>query len=156
MSFLSVIKNQKINKAIFFLILIASIFTASITLCCNKSQNTSIAESENSEIRQEENRALEILKKLFVAEKRFAVSNGQYAQITDLRKKGLFKIDETELTNSGYTFRIEFSGVKEIKIFVNPKDYKNSGVISYFVDQTGKIRGGDHSGGDGSSNDPEV
>ena len=127
--------------------------------CCNnnvREETTEVDTTISQEIKSNQEKAYKILEKLIVAEKRFAVKNGYYAEIVELKEKDFFQIDDTEITESGYRIRIEHNGVREFKIFMNPIKYKETGIISYYANETSKIRGGDHGGGDASPADPEI
>jgi len=131
----------------------------SLTLfCCKNNQGplTNASTNVDPNIKANQEKAYKILEKLILAEKVFAVKNGRYSDINELREKRFFKITDSELEDSGYTLKIKWDGVKELKIFMNPTEYKKTGIISFFADQTGTIRGGDHNGNNASPQDPET
>ena len=129
-----------------------------LTGCGNSDNGLSrqVETTSNPKIKANHEKAYEILSKFVVAEKRFAVKKGYYADIKELQEKGFFSIEDSEIKDSGYKIRIEFDGVKYVKIFMNPVEYKKTGIISFFADQTAKIRGGDHGGKDASAQAPEI
>ena len=135
------------------------ILTLSVSLSCSNSEKektTRFDKAFSPKIKSNQEKAYKILEKLIVAEKRFAVKNGYYTEIKELREKDFFNIDDTNITRSGYKIRIKHDGVKELAIYMNPVAYKVTGMLSYFADQTSKIRGGDHKGQDASTDDPVI
>lgn len=130
-----------------------------IFISCGSSGKGELSQStagSNPKIEENHKKAHEILEKLIVAEKRFGVTYGRYAEIAELREKGLFTIDDLSISDAGYKVRVVFKGVKMFKIYMNPLEYKITGIISFFGDQSSMIRGGDHGGGDGGGEDPEI
>ena len=150
---------NEVNRMIRFLqTFIIMIISVCFTCCGNDGKETldRITDSTDPTIQANQEKALNILEKLIVAEKRFAVKKGYYADLDLLREKGFFTIQDSEIDNSGYNIRLEYNGVKFLKIYMNPIEYKKTGVISFFADETSKIRGGDHGGKDASERDPEI
>ena len=69
---------------------------------------------------------------------------GQYATLEELQSEGL--INKQLLENYGYRVELTVSGDKFEAIAV-PVEYGNTGRISFFIDESGVLRGGDHGGG---------
>ena len=144
---------RKLYLSVFILI-----FSVNLISCSDRGNDKNPLNEVNSKlvITEKEEIALEILRKIVVAEKRFAVKNGYYAEIKELSEKNFLIFDDSVISESGYKIRIEHEGVKEIEIFMNPLKSNKGDRISFYTDQTGIIRGGDHGGNDSSPGDPVI
>jgi Protein of unknown function (DUF3352) len=69
---------------------------------------------------------------------------GSFGTIEQLIDEQLISRDQTE--NSGYKIEIIAGGTR-FEASAVPIEYGKTGKISYFVDETGVVRGGDHAGG---------
>lgn len=78
---------------------------------------------------------------------------GSYGTLEQLIAADTFPKEMIE--ESGYKFEVLATGDK-FEVFAVPVEYGKSGKMSYFIDQTGVLRGGDHGGASASSSDPPV
>jgi hypothetical protein len=94
------------------------------------------------------------------AEETFAatVGHGGYGLLSSLYAAGL--IDRILGTGSkhGYTFEIQFNSgpPSTFKIWANPQQYGVTGRRSFYIDETGVVRGADHGGQSAGPNDPPI
>lgn len=94
---------------------------------------------------------------LFAAELTYAatVGNGQYAYPFILYKAGLVDVMLGIGAKHGYVFTVIF-GPSTFAIFGNPDRYGETGVRSFYIDQTGILRGSDRNGGNSGPDDPPI
>ena len=110
------------KKISFTLILILSMSSAS----CDSEKKISlknVSKSSDPSIASNENRIYKLLGELIVAEKRHAVKHGYYTDLKELKEKGFITFVEQTIMNMGYEIRIEYTGVKELRIYTNPIKY---------------------------------
>ncbi len=86
-------------------------------------------------------------------ESSFHAANGRYGSLAELVDAGFLPNDPSEARMS--QFFIEASENAFVCYSV-PSNYPVSGRISYFIDQTGKLRGSDRRGGRASAADPVI
>ena len=87
------------------------------------------------------------------AEKFYKEENGGYATMDELIEKGMLNRDP----GGHLTYRFNITADKEhFQCVATPSTYGPSGRNSYFVDETGEIRGADHQGKSATANDPAV
>jgi hypothetical protein len=78
---------------------------------------------------------------------------GQYGTLDELIKEGLVAKDLLE--KYGYKIEVTVSGNKFEAVAI-PVEYGTTGRLSYFVDESGVLRGGDHGGGPATIADKPV
>jgi hypothetical protein len=78
---------------------------------------------------------------------------GRYATLEELIAEEL--LEKTFLENMEYKFELEVAGDK-FEVSATPKTYGKSGRRSFFVDNTGTVRGADHRGEPAKTDDPAV
>ncbi len=83
----------------------------------------------------------------------FYAAHGRYASLAELVDAGFLPTDPSEARMS--QFFIEASE-NAFACYSVPSDYPASGRMSYFIDQTGKLRGSDRRGGRASASDPVI
>ncbi len=81
----------------------------------------------------------------------FHAAHGRYATLAELVDAGFLPNDPSEARMA--QFFIEASE-DTFACYSVPTDYPASGRMSYFIDQTGKLRGSDRRGGRASATDP--
>ena len=82
-----------------------------------------------------------------------SAGNGTYGSIDELVEKKLLTKDMLE--KYGYRFDLRTSG-NGFEAVAMPLEYGKTGKRSFFVDQTGVVRGDDHGGGAATSADKPV
>ena len=78
---------------------------------------------------------------------------GSYGTLEQLIAADMFPKEMIE--QSGYKFEVLATG-DNFEVFAVPGEYGKSGKMSYFIDQTGVLRGSDRGGAPASSSDPPV
>lgn len=92
------------------------------------------------------------LRTLKRAEDLYFAQHGKYGSMEDLKQSGAINISPQGL---GYTIDLTTTD-DGYQIIAVPQLYGPKGRRSFYLDQTGVIRGDDHQGGAASSDDPEV
>jgi hypothetical protein len=64
-------------------------------------------------------------------------------------------VSKEMIENSRYRFDVTISGDK-FEVSAVPLEYGKNGSMSFFIDHTGVVRGGDHSGASATSSDPPI
>jgi hypothetical protein len=80
---------------------------------------------------------------------------GKYGSLNDLVKAGLLKAALNDGLDHGYRFEIRVGGDKYVAIAV-PTTYEETGYTSFFLSESGIIRGKWKGGGEASENDPAL
>jgi hypothetical protein len=113
------------------------------------------AASDASAPQRNEMMAKGLLRTVHSAEMTFKSTEGHtgYATFDELTSANL--ISKEMIEQYGYRIDVTVSGEKFTAIAV-PLEYGASGTISYFIDETGNLRGGDHGGGPASASDPPI
>ena len=104
------------------------------------------------------------MRMLYAAQLTFAATTGagNYGLFPQLFAAGLIRGDLSDYVARGYEYQvltIAFEpGVNpaSFKIWANPRMYGSSAVRSFFIDQTGVLRGADHRGEYANESDPPV
>lgn len=78
---------------------------------------------------------------------------GRYATLEELIAEEL--LEKTFLENMEYRFELEIAGDR-FEVSATPKTYGKTGRRSFFIDNTGTIRGADHKGEPANTDDPAV
>ena len=110
-----------------------------------------------------ESAAIRSLKILHGAEQTYQATkgNGNYGTLSDLQGFTLISADLAREVRSGYRFKLEvFPGSREtpaaFTVIAVPTEYGSSGRRSFFIDETGVIRGDDRAGLEASKSTPPV
>jgi len=95
------------------------------------------------------------LRTLVAAEATYAATtgDGHYGTIDELIKAGL--ISKEPIERFGYEIDLTVSANK-FQATAVPMEYGKSGTLSYFVDESAVVRGGDHGGGPATLSDPPI
>ncbi|MEP7211570.1 MAG: hypothetical protein ABI791_00735 [Acidobacteriota bacterium] len=111
-------------------------------------------------IDQNERCTITAMRTLYGAEVTYAatVGNGSYCLIPDLYLSGLIDMFLGSMSKHGYSYGIEFTTGPSatFKINAKPLQYGVTGRTSFFVDNTGVVRGADHGGAPADQNDPPI
>ena len=103
---------------------------------------------------QNERMAIGMIYRLSMAEDEFKQKNGgAYATIEQLIAADMLPKDSMD--ESGYRFEVTVSGDK-FEISATPLEYGKTGRLSFFLDHTHVIRGGDKNGSAASASDPPI
>lgn len=86
---------------------------------------------------------------------------GAYGTLEELEKAGLIEKAQTAATQQGYLLEVKIGAAKPalpatFSISAVPQTYGMSGRNSFFVDQTGVVRGADKEGGPADATDPPL
>jgi hypothetical protein len=113
------------------------------------------AEANQSPLMRNESMARGILYMITSSEERYRheAGKGSYTTLDQLIAQGMLSKDMLE--NNGYKIELTVSGDK-FEATAVPTEYGKTGKLSYFVDQTGIVRGGDHGGGPATAADRPV
>lgn len=87
------------------------------------------------------------------AETAYKGETGRYATLAELVDKGLLNRDPS--ANLGYKFTIN-AEADRYQCVATPQTYGPNGRLSYFIDDTGILRAGDHQGAAASAADAKV
>ncbi len=79
--------------------------------------------------------------------------DGSFGTLDELIKAGL--MSKAPIERYGYEMELTVSGNK-FEITAVPIEYGKSGRLSYFIDESGMLRGGDHGGGQATISDPPI
>jgi hypothetical protein len=99
--------------------------------------------------------AVSMMRTVVVAEATFQATqdNSRYGTLDELVSAGL--INKEVLQKYGYKIEVTLSSNK-FEATAVPLEYGKTGKLSYFVDDSGVIRGGDHGGGAATISDKEI
>lgn len=114
---------------------------------------SSFAAAEASAPQRNELTAKGLLQEVYHAEMTFKESHGAYGTLEQLTSVTFINKDTIE--KYGYRIDVTVSGEKFTAVAV-PLEYGVTGTISYFIDETGNLRGGDHGGGPASASDQPI
>jgi hypothetical protein len=115
----------------------------------------SFAAADATAPQRNEMMAKSLLRGVYSAEMTFKSTedHGGYATLDELSSANL--ISKEMIEKFGYRIDVIASGEKFTAIAM-PLEYGVSGTISYFIDETGNLRGGDHGGGPASASDQPI
>ena len=110
-----------------------------------------------------EGAALRALRTIHGAEATYLATKGKgdYGTLNDLQRDGLISTDLASGVKSGYRFKVEvFDAANErpaaFEVVAVPTEYGSSGTRSFFVDETGVLRGEDSHGLEANRNTPPI
>lgn len=103
-------------------------------------------EAEQAETEMNEMRAQSTLQLVGSAEASFQSNkgNGRYATLDELASEGF--INKEYFQSFGYTIELTISGTR-FEATAVPTEYGKTGKLSFFIDESKVLRGGDHGGG---------
>lgn len=113
------------------------------------------SQASQSPLTTNESIAKSILRTVVAAEATFHATkgNGRYGSLDELVAEGLLSKDLTER----YGYRIELAVLSnKFEATAVPLEYGKTGKMSFFVDESGVLRGGDHGGGAATISDNPV
>lgn len=98
------------------------------------------------------------LRGLFSAELDYAatIGSGRFGTLLELRNAGLINEILGSGTSHGYVFSVAFGAPGGFELRGSPTAYSVTGRRSFYIDQTGILRGADHQGGPATANDPPI
>jgi hypothetical protein len=102
---------------------------------------------------QKEQMAMGTMYMIASAEDKYKKSNGSFGTLEQLMAENL--VEKETIENSGYRFEVTFSGDK-YEVSAAPLEYGKTGKLSFFMDNTYIIRGGDRNGGSATASDPPI
>ncbi|MEP6740972.1 MAG: DUF3352 domain-containing protein [bacterium] len=99
--------------------------------------------------------AKSVLRTLVSAEATFQATtgDGRYGTLDELATAGM--ISKEPIDRYGYKIDLIVSGSK-FEVSAVPLEYGKTGRLSYFVDESAMVRGGDHGGGPATISDPPI
>jgi hypothetical protein len=110
-----------------------------------------------------ESGAISVMRTLAAAEFTYAatIGAGNYGDFFDLYQAGLINAYLADAENCGYVFRVATTMFSEtnpatFKFWARPQNYPATGIRSFYIDQSGVLRGADHGGGEAAWDDPPV
>ncbi len=102
---------------------------------------------------QKEQMAIGTMYMIAYAEEKFKKSSGSYGTLEQLIAEKL--VEKEMIENSGYRFDVTVSGDK-FEVSAAPLEYGKTGKLSFFIDNTFTIRGGDRNGASATASDPPI
>jgi type II secretory pathway pseudopilin PulG len=108
-----------------------------------------------------EGATIQAIRTIHSGEATFQSLHGKFATLEELGEAQLIRPELATGTRSGYKFRIDVSPRDVLRpdgfgVVVTPVDYPMSGRRSFYLDETGVIRGGDFQGADAKKEDPPL
>jgi hypothetical protein len=102
---------------------------------------------------QKERMAIGAMYMIASAESKFKTSNGSFGTLEQLMAENL--VAKETIENSGYRFEVTVTGDK-FEVSAAPLEYGKTGKLSFFIDNTFVIRGGDRNGASATASDPRI
>ena len=118
--------------------------------------NGSISDNERCTIR--DMRALHSAQMTYAA----TAGMGNFGTFPQLYQAGLIRSDLSDYAARGYLYEVQITvpvhgqQPASFKIWASPHYYPTSAIRSFYIDQTGVLRGADRNGGQADQNDPPV
>lgn len=103
-----------------------------------------------------EGSAMASMRRIHSAEESYYAQHGRYGLMEDLVADELVAPEYASGPRSGYKFTIDGLSGRRFQVTAIPSEYPMSGSRSFYLDQSGVIRGADKRGGTASSSDPAV
>lgn len=110
-----------------------------------------------------EGSAINALRNIHTAEMSYqaTVGRGHFGSLADLERQNLINPQLASGTRSGYKFNVDpnlkdFDGHPSFEVMAVPTDYPSTGKRSFFIDETGVIRGEDNHGLEASRTAPAL
>ncbi|HJQ68665.1 MAG TPA: hypothetical protein VKA70_06820 [Blastocatellia bacterium] len=101
------------------------------------------SEGKRAELMRNEHVAMSILESLKEAQSIYRNEKGRYATLEELTEAGVLSKEGIE--GFGYRFEIRVAGGR-YDATATPAEYGKSGLRSFFIDETGVLKAGDHEG----------
>jgi hypothetical protein len=116
---------------------------------------SSLAGFEEASSRVNEAAGQGLLRNVYSAESAFRATqgNGRYGTLEELLAAKLLTIEAIQQFN--YVLHVTATGTR-FEATATPNEYGATGTLSYFIDETGVLRGGDHGGGSATAADQPV
>ena len=113
------------------------------------------------EIAANESAVVGTLGTIHAAQMKYLAKEAAFGSLGQLHQAGLIDKERSIGTQHGYVLDLKFSAGKAgssavFSISASPETYGGSGRTSFFIDQTGIVRGGDKEGGPADSTDPAI
>jgi hypothetical protein len=123
-----------------------------------------IDDCTNGSIQDNERCTIEDMRTLHSAQITYAatVGNGNYGTFPQLYLAGLIRSDLSDYNARGYLYQYQIVNrepnvnTASFKIWATPQVYGSTAVRSFFIDQTGVLRGGDKNGAQANESDPPI
>lgn len=97
------------------------------------------------------------LRMLSSAEMTYAsMNNGVFGDFPQLYLAGLLRSDLRDMASRGYVYSYRSTTAGTFGITATPQTYPASAILSFYIDQTGIIRGGDKNGSSANEKDPPI
>jgi hypothetical protein len=87
---------------------------------------------------------------------------GNFGSLNQLYSAGLIRSDFADNLARGYVYKVQLTQAAppetpaRFKIWATPQIYGVTAIRSYYLDETGVVRGGDKNGGQANENDPQI
>jgi hypothetical protein len=108
-----------------------------------------------STLRSNESTARWKLQMILNTQNEYKQSTGRYGSLEELKAAGHFKEEYETLEAPGYEIKLSVSGDK-FELTATPTGYPKQGRRSFYLDQSGDLRGGDTGGKPASASEPVV
>jgi hypothetical protein len=114
------------------------------------------AESNPPPALQNERKAVSVLFTISYTQEQFKMGKGvgSYGTLEQLFSENLLSKEMVE--QSGYKIEVTVSGGDKFEVTAVPVEYGKTGSMSYFIDETGVLRGADRSGASATKDDPPI
>jgi len=123
-----------------------------------------IDDCTNGSVQDNERCTIADMRTLHSAQMTYAatVGNGNYGSFSQLYVAGLIRSDLSDYNARGYLYEYEINAglpgqvPPTFKIWATPRVYGTTAIRSFFIDQTGVLRGGDKNGAQANESDPPI
>lgn len=123
-----------------------------------------IDDCTNGSISDNERCTIQDMRALHSAQMTYAATGGMgnYGTFPQLYQAGLIRSDLSDYTARGYLYEVQIIASvpgqqpASFKIWASPHHYPTLAIRSFYIDQTGVLRGADRNGGQADQNDPPV
>ena len=111
------------------------------------------SQAKPTPLQANEGMARNTLYSIVYSQQDFKTTNGNYATLDQLISKSF--VNKEMVENHGYSFLVSVSG-NAFEAVAVPIEYGRTGRLSFFIDESGILRGGDHGGGAATASDDPV
>lgn len=123
-----------------------------------------IDDCTNGSISDNERCTIQDMRALHSAQMTYAATAGlgNYGTFPQLYQAGLIRSDLSDYAARGYLYEVQIIAFvpgqqpASFKIWASPHHYPTSAIRSFYIDQTGVLRGADRNGGQADQSDPPV
>lgn len=105
----------------------------------------------SASVKARDSSAAASMRALARAEQAYRTTNSRYGTLPELVESGDLAVNPNNDRMSQFTCE---PGENEFSCYSTPSGYPQTGRLSFFIDQTGKLRGADHQGARGGVADP--